>query len=106
MKTATPTGQNHFLETVEAYVDAVVQQSADRDNDRVRTIEEFLKVRRDASGCYPSFAVIELDMDLPDDVWRHSSLERLRVMADDMICHGNVSLRVHSISTLLIYAFH
>lgn len=72
-------------------MDAVVQQAEDRTQNHIRTLDSYLDVRRDTIGAKPSFAILELDMDLPDEVFHHPTLESLRVQVIDMLCIGNVS---------------
>jgi len=83
--------ERHLFETTQQYVDAVVQQSEDRENDCVRTIDEYWVVRRHTSGCLPSFALIELELDFPGEVYRHPLLECLRDCAIFCIVVANVS---------------
>jgi len=49
-------------------------------------------VRRHSSGCYPSFALMELELDFPEEVYCHPLLERMRDCALYLISAGNVSL--------------
>jgi hypothetical protein len=74
------------------YTQSVVQQAADRKNRHVRTVPEYLEVRRDTIGAKPSFAILELDMDLPDEVFKHPVMKELETLAIDMILLGNVSV--------------
>lgn len=92
IKTATPTAQRRFVENFDLYMDAVVQQAEDRTKNHIRTFESYLEVRRDTIGAKPSFAVLELEMDLPDEVFNHPTLENLRMWVIDMLCIGNVRL--------------
>jgi len=66
-----------------------VQQAEDRRQNHIRTLDSYLDVRRDTIGAKPSFAILELDMDLPDDVFNHPTLENLRTWVIDMLCIGN-----------------
>jgi len=70
-------------------MDAVVQQAEDRTKHHIRTFDSYLEVRRDTIGAKPSFAILELDMDLPDEVFNHPTLENLRMWVIDMLCIGN-----------------
>ena len=69
----------------------MVQQAADRANHYFRTIDEYLEVRRDTIGAKPSFAILELEMDIPDEVMHHPIIEELSILTIDMILLGNVS---------------
>lgn len=81
-------------------MDAVVQQAEDRTKHRIRTIESYLEVRRDTIGAKPSFALMELELDIPDEVFHHPTLENLRLWVIDMLCIGNVS-NSHSSAAVL-----
>ncbi|KAK4185224.1 terpenoid synthase [Podospora australis] len=77
-ETASPLAERQFLHTMQRYLTAVVQQSDDRGKDYVRTFDEYLELRRDTTACLPSFAMMALDMDFPDEVYECEELERLR----------------------------
>ncbi|KAI0036496.1 terpenoid synthase [Vararia minispora EC-137] len=89
IKTASAGGQKRFVETFATYTRAVVRQAADRENRHIRTVDEYLEVRRDTIGAKPSFALLEFDMDLPDEVHEHSVLKELTILCIDMILLGN-----------------
>lgn len=71
-------------------MDAVVQQAEDREKNHIRSLESYLEVRRGTIGAKPSFAIMELEMDLSDEVFNHPTLQNLRLWAIDMLCIGNV----------------
>ncbi|KAG6907098.1 hypothetical protein DXG01_010511 [Tephrocybe rancida] len=91
IKTATASSQCHMVESLTAYLDSVVQQAADRDNDTLRTIDSYLHNRRQNIGARPSFAPMELDLDLPDHVFYHPVILELSVYITDLIILGNAS---------------
>lgn len=78
-------------------MDGVVQQAEDRTHTHMRTIDSYLEVRRDTIGAKPSFAILELEMDLPDEVFNHPVLENLRTWVIDMLCIGNVGTNIDSL---------
>lgn len=55
-------------------------------------MEEYFAIRRDTIGAKPSFAILELDMNIADDVMGHPIIEELTILAVDMIILGNVSV--------------
>ncbi|KAI0291779.1 terpenoid synthase [Multifurca ochricompacta] len=89
IKTASPQSQKRFIETFGSYMQTVVQQAADRTNKYIPTIEEYFEIRRDNVGTKPSFAIIELEMDLPDEAVNHPTIQELSVLATDMIFLDN-----------------
>lgn len=69
----------------------MVQQAADRTHKHVRTIEEYLEVRRDTIGAKPSFAILETGLEnLTDEAVRHPIINELSILSIDMILLGNV----------------
>ncbi|KAK0611352.1 terpenoid synthase [Immersiella caudata] len=110
---ASPMAQRHFIETFQEYVDAVTEQAADREADRVRTLEEYWPIRDHTGGCPPAFAFIELDLDFPEELYRSPELERLREIANRSItgCNDVYSYNVerarghalHNIVTVAMY---
>jgi hypothetical protein len=86
---ATPMAQAHFIETMQMYLDGVVQQSQDRADERVRSIADFWDIRRDSSGCLPSFSLIEMGLEFPEEIYRHPLLEQLRDWANLSISTTN-----------------
>ena len=91
MKTASPGSQQRFLSSYAQYTQAVVQQAQDRYDKHVRTVDEYFSVRRDTIGAKPSFAILELDLNLPQEVLDHPVIKEMEILSIDMILLGNVS---------------
>ncbi|KAI0290411.1 isoprenoid synthase domain-containing protein [Multifurca ochricompacta] len=89
IKTASPQSQKRFIETFGSYMQAVAQHAADRTNKHTPTIEKYFKIRRDDVGTKPVFAILELEMDLPDEAVNHPTIQELSVLATDMIILDN-----------------
>ncbi|KAF8483510.1 terpenoid synthase [Russula ochroleuca] len=89
IKTASPQSQKRFIETFATYTQAVVQQAADRTHEHVRSIQEYLEVRRDTIGAKPSFAILETGMNLPDEAVQHPVIQEMSILSIDMILLGN-----------------
>lgn len=70
-------------------MDAVVQQAEDRDDKHVRSIQGYFDVRRNTIGARPSFAILEIDMDLPDEVFYDPTIVKLTALCIDMLILGN-----------------
>ncbi|PAV19433.1 terpenoid synthase [Pyrrhoderma noxium] len=88
-KTASLSSQRHFLKSMHDYLDSVVQQAYDRDSSTVRTIDAYFEYRRNNVGTRPSFFALELELDLPDDVFYHHSILELSDCITDMVIVGN-----------------
>ena len=62
----------------------------DRGHKHIRSVEEYFEVRRDTIGASPAFALLELDMNLPDEAVHHPVVEEMTLLAADMIILANV----------------
>jgi hypothetical protein len=91
MKTASPRSQKRFIETYEAYTQAVVQEAVDRTRKYIRTVDEYMELRRVTVGAMPCFAMLRLGLNLPDEVVLHPIVDELSTLATDMILLANVS---------------
>jgi Delta6-protoilludene synthase len=71
----------------------VVEQAERRANSYVCTFEEYMSARRNNIGSDPSFAFLEiaLEVDLPDEVMDHPVILALNQDTTDMIIIANVS---------------
>ena len=94
-KYAKPNCRRRFYKACADYVDAVGKEADDRVQGKVLDPVSFEKLRRDTSGSYTCFDLIELalDIDLPDEVFEHPTFRNLRDWGCDLIWWGNVSLR-------------
>jgi Delta6-protoilludene synthase len=79
------------METFDAYTEAVAQEAEDRNNLVFRNVETYMQLRRVTIGAKPSFALLEHDMELPDEVFNHPLIQDLRLWSTDMICLANAS---------------
>jgi len=80
---------HHFIRDWDTYTAAVVREADDRSKRRYRTFEDYLSIRRDSSGCLPSFALCEFGLDLPEEAFHHPLMSALREEATDLIAIGN-----------------
>ncbi|VDB91864.1 unnamed protein product [Peniophora sp. CBMAI 1063] len=85
IKTASPGSQKRFLDYSAHYTQAVVQEAEDRHQNVVRPVDEYLVVRRETSGVKVCFAIIELDLDLPQEVLDHPVIKEMEVLVADMV---------------------
>jgi hypothetical protein len=92
IKTASPSSQRHFVEAFTAFLNSLVDQAEDRDNDTIRTVDEYLKTRRENIGARPSYAPAELGLDLPDEAFYHPVIVELSYHIADLILLDNVRI--------------
>ncbi|KAI0753179.1 terpenoid synthase [Daedaleopsis nitida] len=86
---ANETPRVRFEDTWDQFTTAVVEQAKDRDEDRLRTIEEHMKIRRLTIGAEPCYALAELVLELPREVLEHPLLKSLRNAITDIIIFDN-----------------
>ncbi|KAJ7290091.1 terpenoid synthase [Mycena rebaudengoi] len=86
---ANPSSAQRFIKNFDEYTDAVRQQAVDREMGRIRSISEYLQLRRGTIGVRPSFDFFLLTDDLPDSVVDHPHIERLTCGAIDMTILAN-----------------
>jgi hypothetical protein len=67
------------------------QQAEDRSRSHIRDIASYLEVRRRTIGARPSFNILEMDMDLPDEIKYHHTILELELLAIDLTIIANVS---------------
>ncbi|KAJ7783943.1 terpenoid synthase [Mycena maculata] len=82
---ATPTFQRHFIDSFEMYMKAVVREVQDRTEHYIDGIEEFFDLRRDTCGVKPAFAMIEIELDIPDEVMQNEHIAAIILGGVDII---------------------
>ena len=95
--TATPEAAKHFVEAFTDYLNSVITQAEDRDNDTHRTIDTYLQTRRENIGARPSYVPGELHLSIPDEAFYHPVIKELEYLIADLIILDNVgALRASS----------
>ncbi|KAH7887274.1 isoprenoid synthase domain-containing protein [Phlebopus sp. FC_14] len=89
IKTASPSSQKHFVEAFTDYLESVVIQAADRDNNTIRTIDSYLATRRQNIGARPSYVPGELHLNIPDEAFYHPVMKELEYLIADLIILDN-----------------
>ncbi|VDB91880.1 unnamed protein product [Peniophora sp. CBMAI 1063] len=90
IETASPGSQKRFLEYYDQYARSVVREAQIRNDDiPIASVEEYFLLRRLTIGAKPAFAIIELDLDLPQEVVDHPVIREMEVLSVDMIILSN-----------------
>ncbi|PBK94448.1 terpenoid synthase [Armillaria gallica] len=89
VKSASRTSEKHLIESFVSYAASVVQEAEDRYRKHIRSVQDYLDIRHFTVGAYPSFALIELGYDLPDEVKYHPTVVALVDLTRDMIILDN-----------------
>ena len=91
-KSASQTSVRRFLRHYQEYLDAVCLQARDRENNHVRTIDEYFELRRDTIGAKPFFDLLLLPLEIPDEILNDPKIGQLAQLSIDMIIMANVSI--------------
>ncbi|KAF8181436.1 beta-glucan synthesis-associated protein-domain-containing protein [Mycena galopus ATCC 62051] len=86
---ASPSSARRIIKYFDEYTEAVRQQAVDRETRRIRSIEEYISLRRATIGVLPSFEFFLLAEDLPDSVVSDPHIEKLASAAVDMTIFAN-----------------
>ncbi|KAI0325943.1 terpenoid synthase [Cubamyces sp. BRFM 1775] len=92
VSSAAPSGaQRRFIEGLELFFSAVVQQAKHRQSRDIPDLESYIAMRRDTSGCKPCFALIEYanNLDIPDMIFEDVVVRGLEEAANDLITWSN-----------------
>ncbi|KAK0200178.1 terpenoid synthase [Desarmillaria ectypa] len=89
VKTASSTSQKHFSESFERYTYSVVRQAEIRHKRYMPSIQDYLDIRRLTAGADPSFSMIGLGYDLPEEVFRHPTVLAVQGLGRDLIILDN-----------------
>lgn len=90
IKVATQSAQRQFLRTFEEWLQSVVDQAVDRETEHKRDILSYMKLRRITVGLLPSLAVVGLEVDFPDEVLYHPTIQKMSEYCADLIAIDNV----------------
>ena len=90
---ASPGAQKRFINTMDLFFKAVTVQAHHRAAGVIPNLEDYIAMRRDTSGCKPSWALVEYGygLDLPDEVMDNSIVQSLGEAANDLVTWSNVS---------------
>ncbi|KAF7318869.1 Terpene-synth-C domain-containing protein [Mycena chlorophos] len=89
--TAAPGTQQRFIETFDMFFQSITEQAQDRAAGVIPDLESYIALRRDTSGCKPSFALIEYanNLNIPDEVMEHPLVASMTEAANDLVTWSN-----------------
>ncbi|KAG5720012.1 Pentalenene synthase [Termitomyces sp. T112] len=85
MKCASEVAHRRFIATFDMYTAAVVQETIDRAENHIRSIDDYFLVRRHTIGAMPSFVLLHFELELPEEVFEDPVIQRLENASIDMI---------------------
>lgn len=108
IRVASPLCQRRFISGVKDCMAAMARESdARKISAAYPSVAAFMKTRRDSAGCALVFALMELEIALPDQAFNHPYIKELIVIIQDISCMANVSIDfATNRSTALCKRFH
>ncbi|KAF8886611.1 isoprenoid synthase domain-containing protein [Gymnopilus junonius] len=82
-------GIERFIIDFGAYTSSIIQEADDRDEGLIRTVSDYLVLRRDTCGGKPSFSFFGLGLNIPDEVFEHPLVMSMIEGATDLIAITN-----------------
>ena len=94
-KTAGPRTYRRFLESLEDFMNSIVEENSLRGRDTVYDLTNFTRLRRHTSSMHTCLVLVPygLDIDLPDEVMYHPAVSALHWGIADLVSWSNVSCR-------------
>ncbi|KAG6867501.1 hypothetical protein C0993_001988 [Termitomyces sp. T159_Od127] len=86
---ASSGARRRFIEAMDRYTASVVQQAQDRAENHIRSMDDYLSLRRDTVGVKPSLVVLEFGLSIPDEFFNDPVVQRLANVCVDMIILSN-----------------
>ena len=94
-------GIERFISDFDAYAKSIILEAGDRETDHIRTVNEYMVLRRDTCGAKPTFSFFALGLNIPDGVFDNPLMISLIENAADLVAITNVSHLDHEINMML-----
>ena len=91
--------ERHIVEGVQLYLDSVAQEAEDRSSGNIHGFRKYLDLRYHTSAGVSCLALTELELEFPEEVYRHPMLQKLRDCAAYSIIAINVGTRSSALIT-------
>ncbi|KAL9708962.1 hypothetical protein Ac2012v2_007778 [Leucoagaricus gongylophorus] len=96
---------DHFIEGFDLYMRSMIQEAEDRETKRVRTVGDYLRLRRETFGAQATISFLSFGLGLPEEVLSHSVIQTVTLAAMDLLCITN-DMHSYSIELSQGIAFH
>jgi Delta6-protoilludene synthase len=84
-------GVERFISGFDAYLKSVIVEAEDRVTGKLRTVSDYIIIRRDTCAAKPTFACLGLGLHIPHEVFENPFFISLLDNAADLILISNVS---------------
>ncbi|KAG5727281.1 Germacradienol/germacrene D synthase [Termitomyces sp. T112] len=84
LKCVSESARRRFIEALDEYTTAVVEEAHDRAQCFIRNIDDYIILRRSTAALNATFMPIQFTLDLPDEVFDHPVIRRLTDVCSDL----------------------
>jgi len=93
LTTPEDTCVSRFINGFDVYMKSMIKEAEDRENKRVRTVDDYLQLRRETFAAQASISFLSFGLELPEEVLLHPVMKNVTLASMDILCIINVSLR-------------
>ena len=90
-------GMERFIYDLDAYTKAVILEAEERMAGQLRTVNDYMILRRDTVGGALTFSFVGLGLDIPNSVFEHPLMMSLIKDATDLMVISNVGCLIISL---------
>ena len=84
-------GVERFISGFDDYLKSVIVEAEDRVTGNLRTVDDYIILRRDTCAAKPTFSCLGLGLQIPNEVFENPFIIALLENAADLILISNVS---------------
>ena len=82
---------SHFTKGFDIYMRSMIQEAEDRETKHVRTVNDYLQLRRETFGAQATMSFLSFGLGLPEQVLSHPVMQTVTLTAMNLLCIINVS---------------
>ena len=106
MTTPEDTCVSRFINGFDVYMKSMIKEAEDRENKRVRTVDDYLQLRRETFAAQASISFLSFGLELPEEVLLHPVMQTVTLASMDILCIINVSFkfdRMYKLTDVFIF---
>jgi len=106
LTTPEDTCVSRFINGFDVYMKSMIKETEDRENKRVRTVDDYLEFRRETFAAQASISFLSFGLELPERVLSHPVMKTVTLASMDILCIINVSFkfdRTHKLTDVFIF---
>ena len=82
---------SYFIKGFDIYMRSMIQEAEDRETKHVRTVNDYLQLRRETFGAQATMSFLSFGLGLPEQVLSHPVMQTVTLTAMNLLCIINVS---------------